>query len=453
VPARDIKTVLTSTKGFTLVETLVSLALLLMFFTAIATIFEMVTNIVGESRLKTIGTSLAVEKIELVRNLSYADLGTIGGIPSGVLEQSEVINVSGQDFTVATTVIYIDDPFDNQLPDDPISTDYKRVRVSVSWGGVFASRVPVTLTTDVVPDGLETSEGGGTLIINVINSSGEAVSNASVSIENTSVDPQIDLAITTNNQGETILPGAPACSDCYRIEVTKDGYTRDRTYSLTEIANPLKPDATVIEGEITSLTFTIDESVSIHVETRGPKSSNYPPFAGVQFRLQGSKLLGTDEFDEPVYKYDETLSSGPGGILNLPEMEPDVYEVWIPEGSSVDLAGTSPISPFVVLPGLDKNLLIVTSPATPNNLLVIVQNLEGTPISSALTSISKAPAFIASGSTSIAGEPDNGHIFYPNLTTDTYEVIASKSGYITATGSALVSGDSKILLQMEVNEE
>lgn len=428
---------------------MVSVALLLIFFAAIAAIFDVVTSIVGESRTRTIGTALAAEKMEVVRNLPYTSIGTQGGIPDGVLDQTEIVHINGQDFTVATTILYIDDPFDDQVPVDLIGTDYKRVRISITWGGAFPSTRPVVLTTDVVPDGLETNEGGGTLSIHVIDSNGLPVSNAQVSIENSSVTPAVDWDITTNTDGTILIPGAEACADCYKISVTKNDYSTDRTYALSEVDNPIKPDATVLEGELTSLTFSIDQTVTINVETRGPRSSNYPPFAGVQFNLRGSEVIGTNALDEPVYKYDKTLATATGGRLTLEDMEPDTYEVTIPAGSTVDFAGSAPISPFLVLPGVDRTLLIVTEPATTNNLLVVIQNLSGDPVSGAATLISRDLIDEASGTAAIAGDPDNGQLFFKNLVAGTYQVYATQSGYISASGSATVAGDSLIYLVME----
>lgn len=434
--------------GFTMVETLVSTALLLMLFAAIATIFDVVTSTIGYSRIKVVATALATEKIETVRNLAYTDIGTLGGIPNGVLPQTETITVNGQDFTVKTTVLYVDDPFDNQAPSDPISTDYKRVRVSITWGGAFPSISPVVLNTTVVPDGLETNEGGGTLILYAINSSGEPVANATARIINDTVDPTINLEILANDEGQVILPGAPECSDCYRIEVTKDGYSQERTYSLTEVANPLRPDATIIEGEITALTFTIDETVTINVESKGPRSSNYPSFAGVGFIMRGSKTIGTDDADEPIYKYQESLVTGAGGRLELVNIEPDIYEIWIPEGASVDFAGSAPISPFKVLPGVDRNLLIVTEPTTPHNLLVVIQDIETKPIGTASATLSR-PGFIATGSAGPVGAADNGQFLFKNLLAGNYTLMASQSGYLSATSSATVNGDSKVYILLE----
>jgi hypothetical protein len=150
------------------------------------------------------------------------------------------------------------------------------------------------------------------------------------------VNPPIDLDTVSGSNGRVVRPGATACVDCYEIGVTKSGYSTDRTYSTAEVANPLKPHATVIEGEVTALTLTIDQTSTLQVLTTGRRENNYPPFSGIQFQLRGSKLIGYDASDQPVYKYDQPISSGPGGVVTVSNLEWDTYEVFIPNPSTVN---------------------------------------------------------------------------------------------------------------------
>jgi prepilin-type N-terminal cleavage/methylation domain-containing protein len=436
-------------QGFTLVETLVSVALLLLFFAALVSIYQIVIDLVGESRVRILATALASEKMEEIRNLSYDDIGTIGGIPTGVLEQSTSELVQGQTFVIETTVIYIDDPFDSQAPTDVISTDYKRIRVAVSWGGAFPSRSPVLMVTDAVPDGLETNVGGGTLIINSINSSGEAVTNADIHITNTSVSPNIDWNITTNNEGQIVIPGAPACNDCYEITVSKSGYTQDRTYSLSEIANPLKPHSGVIEGEVTALTFTIDPGATIVVRATRSQATGYAPFQGVEFTMRGTQLLGTNEFDEPIYKYDQNHVTGSGGQITLSSLSPDVYNMWLPDGSSIDIVATQPTLPVTVLPGQSQTVTIVTNAASAHSLLLAIQDINSLPIATATATLIGESGSIATGSAGPVGSYEHGQVYFGNLLEQTYSIYASQSGYLEASASTAVSGNTNLTITLE----
>jgi len=54
--------------------------------------------------------------------------------------------------------------------------------------------------------------------------------------------------------------------------VTKSGYSTQRTYSRTEIANPIKPHLSVYEGELTEASFAIDLLGGFSIETRAQES-------------------------------------------------------------------------------------------------------------------------------------------------------------------------------------
>ena len=141
-------------------EVAVAGAVLAIFFASIAVITQMVLGLIGESRIRAVSANLAQARMERVRNLAYASVGTMGGIPAGPIAQQEIVNINGQNFEVRTSVVYIDDPFDGVAPGDSLSTDYKRVKVAVSWDGPFASKNPLVVVTDVAPRGTEAEEVG-----------------------------------------------------------------------------------------------------------------------------------------------------------------------------------------------------------------------------------------------------------------------------------------------------
>ncbi|MCX8009070.1 MAG: prepilin-type N-terminal cleavage/methylation domain-containing protein, partial [Patescibacteria group bacterium] len=124
-------------KGFTLIETVVAVGVFATFFTAIFLIVNQILTNLGTSQVRAVALSIAQTKIELIRNLPYQNVGTIGGIPSGPIQQNETIQQNNQTFTVKTDIVYIDDPFDRTVPNDPIPADYKRVRIQVTWGGIY----------------------------------------------------------------------------------------------------------------------------------------------------------------------------------------------------------------------------------------------------------------------------------------------------------------------------
>lgn len=253
------------TKGFSLIETIIGVALLLVAFLGIFGAYQLGLKVIGQSKARIIAIALANQKIESARNLSYENIGTVGGIPPGAILETEIIVRNNITFTVKTAVIYIDDSFDGLVPADALPNDYKRAKVKVSWGGLFGG--DVVLITDITPKGLETTVGGGNLLITVFNASGLAVPQADIHLVNSSTTPPIDVNYQTNNEGKYLVAGAPADVANYKIIVSKSGYSSARTYGTEEIANPQKPHATVIEGELTQTSFSIDRLSSFSINT------------------------------------------------------------------------------------------------------------------------------------------------------------------------------------------
>ncbi len=149
---------------------------------------------------------------------------------------------------------------------DLLNTDYKRIKVTVEWETPWGTESLYAMT-DVAPPGIETTEGGGTLKVKVFDSNGLTVSQANVNIVNASVTPAINLDLTTNNDGEIILPGAPTSTE-YMITVTKSGYSTDRTYQATSTdSHPVRPPVTVLEGKLTEVSFSIDLVSTLTINT------------------------------------------------------------------------------------------------------------------------------------------------------------------------------------------
>lgn len=155
----------------------------------------------------------------------------------------------------------------NSSTQDTLNTDYKRVKVTVSWNSNTGEK-KVYAITDIAPPGIETTAGGGTLIFHVFDADGLPVANADISIVNNTLNPPINMDLTTNTDGNLILPGAPATSSSYEITVTKSGYSSDYTMAATSTyVNPVRDHLNVIEGETTEASFAIDKTSNILVSS------------------------------------------------------------------------------------------------------------------------------------------------------------------------------------------
>lgn len=403
------------------------------------------------SRARITARHLAQEKIEFIRNLPFDDVGTSGGIPSGPLPQTESILRNGLPYVVRIGIVYVDDPFDQLAPDDLLPSDYKRVRVDVSWGGLGASEsLPITFISDIAPKGIETAAGGGTLSILVFDANAQPVPQASVHIVANEPVPPIDLTLETAVNGRIILPAAPPCNSCYEISVSKDGFSSERTYSTTEVANPNKPHTTILESGLTEISFAIDRLSTLHVASYGAREAGFPTAPNQTFTLRGEKFLGTDVADLPVYKFEEEFTTGGGGIISIEELEWDNYVFSISESSGVDISGTNPLTPIILLPNQVQNFSFALFPHSDNSLLTIFKSDIETPVASVSAQIT-LDTYTASGSSGLETDPDWGHLFFADLSAGTYAIEATASGFLDYTGNVVVAGQTfeEIILAAE----
>lgn len=431
--------------GFTLIETVVGSAVLLILFAAIASIFQTSISILGSTRVKKVAQLIAQEKIEIAHNISYPNLGTVGGIPPGILEQEEVITIDNQNFTVTTNVFFIDDPFDDIAPIDSTPTDYKRIKINVSWTGPFAGSGPVTMLTDIASDSIESDVGGGTLQITVFDANGNTVPNADVQIIASTITPPINLNTTTNGDGLVSIPGSPACSSCYEITVSKAGHTTDRTYGTDEVTNPTKPHGTILEGETTPISFAIDIPSQVNFKAVRNASFGYSPFAGVQMRVHGSKEIGRTALDVPIYAYDSFITTGFGGAITTSNLTWDTYTVEIPPGSSIDFAGSWPFSPFSLLPGTTGSFsMVVVAQSDPTLLVTLLDNTQSAIASASIMLRNDLLGYIATQSTNAIGLIDQSQSFFTGLpvTTSPFDLEIDAFGFELIQTQATISADT-----------
>jgi hypothetical protein len=408
----------------------------------------------GYARTRLSARHIASEVIEQINNLPYNDIGTTTGIPTGILEEYQTINRNGLDYTIHTSVIYIDDNFDGTTPTDLLPTDYKQVRVEVSWEGQFASRAgPIVLSTNIAPKGIETEIGGGTISVLIFNAQAEPVSQADVHIINTQVTPNIDTTLQTNSDGRIILPGAPACLNCYQITISKNNYSTDRTYSTDEIAYPDKYHLTVTEGDLSEITFVIDIISTLQITTTRDESLNFAPFPGVTFQITGAKTLGTDLLGDYVYKYQETLTTDGNGNYNIENLEWDSYTITIPETENLNISGSNPAIPFPINPNTDNQTTIALQDLTTHNLLINILDATGNAIASASAILNlTSPPYEASASSGLEGNPNWGQVFFPNLIQTTYDYTINHPSYQEDTGQIIVNGPSTDTIIMQEAE-
>ncbi len=258
-------------RGFSLIDVIVGTALMLVVFLALFRILRASFLVSSLARAKAGATTVAQVQMEYVRGLSYDNLGTVGGIPAGTVAQDATTTENGIDYAIHTFISYIDDSADGTGAGDTngITTDYKRSRVAVSYTIAGRTR-SVALVTNFAPPGIESTNGGGTLAINVVNASSAPVNDATVQIINAATTPTVNVTTSTNNAGIVYLPGAATSSE-YQVAVSKGGYSSAQTYArdMTN-QNPTPGYLTIAKDQTTTSTFGIDLFSTLALATFSP---------------------------------------------------------------------------------------------------------------------------------------------------------------------------------------
>ncbi|OGG71217.1 hypothetical protein A3F27_01665 [Candidatus Kaiserbacteria bacterium RIFCSPHIGHO2_12_FULL_53_13] len=144
-------------RGITLIDTLVGSALMLVVFVGVAAAFQLSVNVVTNNRARAGAVVLADERMEYIRSLPYASVGTTGGNPAGSISQSEIVALNSISYTLRTLIVYADDPKDGLGTADSngITQDYKAVKVDVSWSSRNGIRHIILVTRVSPPYGVE----------------------------------------------------------------------------------------------------------------------------------------------------------------------------------------------------------------------------------------------------------------------------------------------------------
>ncbi len=429
-------------QGFTIIEALVTLFIFSLITMTFYSVFSLGSSYIIESKNRLGAVALANEKMEIIRNLKYDDIGIIAGIPSGSIAAEEYVTESKHTYHVKTFIQFIDDPFDGISPTDLNPSDYKRVKVTISWKGVKGVDSSFFLVARFVPPGIEQNSTGGILSVNIIGSNGIGVPQASVHITNTAVSPNINITAMTDNTGNLMLPGAPQSTQGYNITITKNGYEavdtidpNSVTYSVTDTP------ASVVEGML-NMKIVIENKVADLKITAVDYLGTLLP--NVNFRIEGGRILGYDEMyvpATPTYNLISNETTDASGEVKLDNISPGQFSISAIEAtlehtlinlesdalSSFDPAtGAGALS---ISPGDSKEVKIKFANNNDNSLLLNITKLEDdSPLFGALVELSNASGY-SENFTTLA----DGVAFFPRvvsqLAAGTYDLKITLDGY------------------------
>jgi len=266
-------------KGFGLVDVLIGTALMLIIFLGISGAYQLGLKVINQSKNRITATAIANQQIEMIRNLSYENVGIIDGAlptPTGVLASTTTTTLNGVEYVIERNIKYTWDEIDGyeESEDDSCYLDYKTVETKVSWSGRFGGEV--RLVTDITPKNIVqeiascVAQPGGLLSVKVIDASSIMVA-----------DPLIE--IFDSGTGESFGPYMPSTGEVniplttstYKVVVSKTDYNIARSYGTNEVANPenechARPHPIVLEGLLTPVIFCIDKVSTFSIDTLSP---------------------------------------------------------------------------------------------------------------------------------------------------------------------------------------
>ena len=359
-------------KAFTLVELLIGVAIFSVVSLAIYQGYAKTVEGSSTLRIRAAAIDLVNEQFEIAHNLPFASVGLINGVPNGVLLATSTIVRNNISFLVTTTVRNIDDPFDGQIgsttKNDLSAADYKLIEVEISCAAC-KNFTALTYSTYIAPKNLEAASTNGSLFINVFDANGIPVSDANVHVENNALTPKIIINDVTNQSGQLQIVDTKPSVKGYEITVSKSGYSTDKTYKpgLAANLNPIKPHSTVALQQLTKISFAIDKTSRLELNT---VDSSCSPVSSVPVRITGVKTIGASP---TVYKFNNSYTTNSSGFLGLDNVEWDNYSFNF-GSSTYDLIGTNPLWPVFVSPNSTVSVNAILATKNPNRLVVTVKD-------------------------------------------------------------------------------
>lgn len=422
--------------GFTLVEILTVLFIFSVVSVTFYSVFTSGSRYIIESKSRLGALALANEKMEIIRNLEYDDIGTVDGEVEGDILQNEEVVENGRKFNVNTLVEYADDPYDGLAYSDTIwFEDYKQVTITISWSqGVSSS--PVKLVSRFVPHGVEKENPtDGILSINVFSKEPEGVSEplsgSTVHVVNSEIG--LNTSKNTDADGNATFMGSNIRDSIqkYEITLTKSGYETISTlppYPDTAY-NPTDVHASVVTGSVNITNIFQNKLADLEIDTVDFLNESVPD---IDFHIKGGRKMGTTiSSNDPVYNLDEDGETGSDGKKSYDDVSPGQYEISASLGSTnYELIGMDPVSPFNLLSSSPQTVKIKLADKSVTSILVIVTGTDSAPVTGANVQLKNEALSYDKNQTTL----EDGKVFFP-VTSDlfqsgTYDLKITASGYV-----------------------
>ena len=339
-------------RGSTLIELVIGMSVLAMVGAGFFLLYNALISGAITAKQKAVASTLATDQMEYLKSLPYNSLAVAGGsiYATNPLPASSTKKVNNYTYTVKTSINYIDDAFDgctnyvNQeakvkycrnypspagAPSvDQNPQDYKIVHVSVfSRANVKLAEVDTQIAARVA----ETASNTGSIFVTVIDASGAPVSDATVQVVNTTLNPVLSLSDTTDTAGVAIFYSIPPDTTGfdYTITATKDGFASLSTIKPSGTLQPTYPSLNVFAQQPSSITLPINPMSANSLAIEAVNTSG-GALDTMKIYTKGGYKKYTDEEDSNYY-YDNFLSgdtrptTDTAGLTDILDLAPGNY--------------------------------------------------------------------------------------------------------------------------------
>lgn len=377
-----------SAAGFTLVELAVSVTILGIIAVSFLVLFTSLVRSTIVAKRQAMASTLATNQMEYLKSLPYDNLAVAGGsiYSPSPLPATITKKVHGVTYTITTSVNYVDDAFDGcasyptqQLKElycrnypPPVGSpspdlnpqDYKIARVSVT--DPSHARL-AWVDTQISARVAETASATGALFVSVIDGNGNKVSGATVTVVNTTVTPNVNVADSTDSNGTAVFYGLPPDTTNYDYQITaaKAGYSTLMTIPPAGGLQPTYPNQRIFTQQSSYVTLTIKPQGSNSLILEAVNSSG-GALANLKIYAKGGYKKYTDTANTAYYfdnlAPDTRPTTDANGLAILQNLVPGDYTLCGDAGATscqiggttyylaaaVPYGGTNPFSPVNV---------------------------------------------------------------------------------------------------------
>jgi type II secretory pathway pseudopilin PulG len=338
--------------GFTIAELVIGMVVMGTFMLSVIGLFVALVSSSVTAKRKAVALSLATNQIEYLKLLPYDKLAVAGGsIPSTTpIPATKTDTLNNVTYTTTTSINYVDDAYDGCGPypnvtlknlycrNQPAPTgapatdlnpaDYKVMKVVVKDPRGI---VLVTQDTQISARVAETSSTTGSVFVTVLDSNGNPVSGAIVTVANTTIVPVVNASDSTDANGVAIFYSLvpDITNNDYTVSATKTDFSSLSTLKASGSLSPTYGGINVFAQQSSSVTLTLnpkgpDSMLLEAVSTSGT------PLSGLKTYVKGGYkkyVLTTDTqyYFDTLSPTDVRPTTDSGGIIALSDLNPGPY--------------------------------------------------------------------------------------------------------------------------------